>query len=43
MATDGPGLETLTVGGEQRVLYLTQATEDPDVAALGFAQAQGAS
>ena len=40
MATDGPGLETLTVGGEQRVLYLTQATGDPDVAALGFAAAQ---
>jgi 5-methylthioadenosine/S-adenosylhomocysteine deaminase len=40
MATDGPGLETLAVGGEQRVLYLTQATADPDVAALGFAAAQ---
>ena len=40
MATDGPGLETLTVGGEPRVLYLTQATADPDVAALGFAAAQ---
>jgi len=40
MATDGPGLETLTVGGEQRVLYLEQATADPDVAALGFAAAR---
>jgi hypothetical protein len=40
MATDGPGLETLSVGGEQRVLYLTQATGDPDVAALGYAQAK---
>jgi imidazolonepropionase-like amidohydrolase len=42
MATDGPGLETLTVGSEPRVLYLTQATEDPDVAALGFGAAQTA-
>jgi 5-methylthioadenosine/S-adenosylhomocysteine deaminase len=42
MATDGPGLETLTVGGEQRVLFLTQATQDPDVAALGFGAAQTA-
>ena len=40
MAADGPGLEKLAVGGEQRVLYLTQATEDPDVAALGYAEAQ---
>jgi 5-methylthioadenosine/S-adenosylhomocysteine deaminase len=40
MAADGPGLEKLTVGGEPRVLYLTQATEDPDVAALGYAEAQ---
>ncbi len=40
MVTDGPGLETLTVGGQPRVLYLTQATEDPDVAALGYAQAK---
>jgi 5-methylthioadenosine/S-adenosylhomocysteine deaminase len=39
MAADGPGLETLTVGGEQRVLYLTQTTEDPDVAALSLTQA----
>ncbi len=39
MAADGPGVETLTVGGEQRVLYLTQTTEDPDVAALSLAQA----
>jgi 5-methylthioadenosine/S-adenosylhomocysteine deaminase len=40
MAADGPGLETIAVGGEQRVLYLTQATEDPDVAALSYAQAE---
>jgi hypothetical protein len=40
MVTDGPGLETLTVGGEQRVLYLTQATQDPDVTALGYGQAR---
>jgi HAMP domain-containing protein len=39
MSADGPGVETLTVGGEQRVLYLTQATEDPDVAALSLARA----
>jgi hypothetical protein len=39
MTADGPGVETLTVGGEQRVLYLTQATEDPDVAALSLSQA----
>ena len=42
MATDGPGVETLTVGGEPRVLYLTQATGDPDVAALGFGAARTA-
>jgi 5-methylthioadenosine/S-adenosylhomocysteine deaminase len=40
MVADGPGLETLTVGGEPRVLYLTQATEDPDVAALSYGAAQ---
>jgi 5-methylthioadenosine/S-adenosylhomocysteine deaminase len=40
MVTDGPGLETLTVGDQPRVLYLTQATQDPDVAALGYAQAR---
>jgi 5-methylthioadenosine/S-adenosylhomocysteine deaminase len=40
MATDGPGLEKLAVGGEQRVLYLTQTTEDPDVATLSYAEAQ---
>jgi 5-methylthioadenosine/S-adenosylhomocysteine deaminase len=40
MVTDGPGLETLTVGGQPRVLYLTQATQDPDVAAVGYAQAK---
>ncbi|MGA9676191.1 MAG: amidohydrolase family protein [Mycobacterium sp.] len=40
MVADGPGLEVLTVGGEQRVLYLKQETEDPDVAALSLAQAR---
>lgn len=40
MVTDGPDLETLEVGGQQRVLYLKQATEDPEVSALSFAQAQ---
>ena len=40
MVADGPGLETLAVGGEQRVLYLEQATEDPDVAAISYAEAQ---
>ena len=40
MVADGPGLELLTVGGEQRVLYLKQETEDPDVAALSLAQAR---
>jgi imidazolonepropionase-like amidohydrolase len=40
MSANGPGLETLTVGGEPRVLYLTQATEDPDVAALGYGEAR---
>jgi len=40
MAADGAGVERITVGGESRVLYLTQATEDPDVAAIGYADAQ---
>jgi hypothetical protein len=40
MAADGPGLEKLAVGGQPRVLYLTQATADPDVAALSYADAQ---
>jgi hypothetical protein len=40
MVADGPGLETLAVGGEQRVLYLQQTTEDPDVSAIGYAQAR---
>jgi 5-methylthioadenosine/S-adenosylhomocysteine deaminase len=40
MVTDGPGLEVLEVGGDRRVLFLEQSTEDPDVAALGFAQAR---
>jgi 5-methylthioadenosine/S-adenosylhomocysteine deaminase len=40
MVADGPDLELLNVGGEQRVLYLKQETEDPDVSALSFGQAQ---
>jgi cytosine/adenosine deaminase-related metal-dependent hydrolase len=40
MVTDGPDLEVLTVGGEQRVLYLKQETEDPDVSALSFGEAE---
>lgn len=40
MAADGPGVETLTVGGEQRVLYLVQSTGDPDVGAVSLAQAR---
>jgi 5-methylthioadenosine/S-adenosylhomocysteine deaminase len=40
MVTDGPDLEMITVGGEQRVLYLKQETEDPDVAALSLTQAR---
>jgi 5-methylthioadenosine/S-adenosylhomocysteine deaminase len=40
LVADGPGLEKLSVGGEQRVLYLKQDTEDPDVAALRYADAQ---
>jgi 5-methylthioadenosine/S-adenosylhomocysteine deaminase len=39
MAADGPGIETLTVGDEERVLYLEQETEDPHVAALSYAEA----
>ena len=41
MVADGPGLEKITVGGQARVLYLTQTTEDPDVAALGYAASAG--
>ena len=40
MVADGPGIETLAVGGQPRVLYLAQATEDPDVAALSYANAE---
>lgn len=40
MVADGQDLELLAVGGEQRVLYLKQETEDPEVSALTFAQAQ---
>jgi cytosine/adenosine deaminase-related metal-dependent hydrolase len=39
MVADGPNLEKLKVGGEQRVLYLKQDTEDPDVSALGYGKA----
>jgi cytosine/adenosine deaminase-related metal-dependent hydrolase len=39
MTAEGPGLEKLTVGGENRVLYLKQDEEDPEVSALGFAEA----
>ena len=38
--SSGEGLEVLNVGGELPVLYLKQDTEDPDVSALSFAQAQ---
>lgn len=40
MVTDGPDLELLNMGGEQRVLYMRQETGDPDVSALSFGQAQ---
>jgi 5-methylthioadenosine/S-adenosylhomocysteine deaminase len=40
IVSDGPDRETFTVGGEQRVLYLKQDTEDPDVAALRYAEAR---
>jgi len=40
MAADGAGVEALSVGGEQRLLYLAQSTGDPDVAALSFADAK---
>ena len=43
MVADGPDLEVITVGGEQRVLYLKQETEDPEVAALSLAQARRSS
>jgi cytosine/adenosine deaminase-related metal-dependent hydrolase len=39
MATDGPHLEKLRIGGEQRVLYLKQDTEDPDVSATTYRHA----
>ena len=42
MATNGPDLEKLRVGGEPRVLYLKQETADPDVAALSYRQAHAA-
>jgi 5-methylthioadenosine/S-adenosylhomocysteine deaminase len=40
MSIDAAGMETITVGGEQRALYLRQATEDPDVSALGYNDAR---
>jgi len=40
MAADGAGVEALSVGGEQRLLYLAQTTGDPDVSALSFAAAK---
>jgi hypothetical protein len=40
LLSDGPNLETIAVGGEQRVLYLKQETEDPDVSALSYSQAR---
>jgi 5-methylthioadenosine/S-adenosylhomocysteine deaminase len=39
MTANGAHVETLRVGGEQRVLYLEQDTEDPDVAALTYRHA----
>ena len=36
-----PASRRSTVGGEARVLYLAQATEDPDVAAISYGEAQG--
>lgn len=39
MIADGPHLEKLRVGGEQRVLFLEQETGDPDVATLGYRDA----
>jgi len=40
MSVDGPQTEQIVVGGQQRVLYLAQDTEDPDVSALSFAAAK---
>jgi cytosine/adenosine deaminase-related metal-dependent hydrolase len=40
MSAEGPKTEKIRVGGEERVLYLAQETEDPDVAALSFAEAE---
>jgi cytosine/adenosine deaminase-related metal-dependent hydrolase len=39
MTADGPGLEKLRIGGESRVLYLKQETEDPEVAAVTYRHA----
>ena len=41
MVADGPDIERLKVGGEERVLYLKQSEQDPEVAALSYAQARG--
>jgi cytosine/adenosine deaminase-related metal-dependent hydrolase len=40
MAADGQGVEQVEVGGQPRVLYLAQPQEDPDVAAISYAQAR---
>jgi hypothetical protein len=39
LAGDGADIEQFRVGGDDRVLYLKQDREDPDVAALGLADA----
>jgi hypothetical protein len=39
MAEDGQHVEKLRIGGEQRVLYLQQETEDPDVSAVTYRHA----
>lgn len=40
MSAHGPKTEKIRVGGEERVLYLAQETEDRDVAALSFTEAE---
>jgi len=40
MSADGPNTEKISIGGERRLLYLAQDTEDPDVSALSFAAAE---
>lgn len=39
MTADGPHLEKLRIGGEQRVLFLEQTTQDPEVAAVTYRHA----